>query len=171
MISGGSRYTPWDGERKSKIRKSRDCQLSMFSLTMGRSAAKGIYRNISNYRSMIFPVDTDFDKAQAFKALGDTTRLQIFEFLCACAGPVEVDEAGDAHHLCGSTVGEVCCHLESEAKTPSTVSFHLKELRNAGLISMERRGKNILCSVSPSAIETLGRYFERALTCKEGACA
>ncbi|MBN9501544.1 MAG: hypothetical protein BGO01_04590 [Armatimonadetes bacterium 55-13] len=115
-------------------------------------------------------METIKERSAAFKALGDPTRLQIFEFLCACASPVEVDESGDARPAQGSTVGEVCCHLEPELKTPSTVSFHLKELRNAGLITMERRGKNILCAPSPEAMIWLESYFGRLSKIGAGCC-
>jgi len=94
-----------------------------------------------------------------FKALGDPTRLRIFTFLRDCAGPVAVGEEGEVRRVAGPTVGEVCCHVTGVDKISSTISFHLKELRNAGLISVERRGKNMICTVDGDAIEALSRYF------------
>jgi|GEM_PF-1216071 len=129
--------------------------------------------DISKYIEVLqYPVGMDSiqGRAQAFKALGDPTRLQIFEYLYSCAAPVEVDEAGDARPVCGSTVGEVCCHLLGDGRISSTISFHLKELRLAGLITMERRGKNILCAPVPEAAQALERYFGQIAGCKEGLC-
>lgn len=99
------------------------------------------------------------DTAQAFKALGDPTRLRIFEFLCSCASPVAVDDAGAVRPVEGLTVGEVCCRVTGGEKITSTVSFHLKELRIAGLITMEKRGKNVICSINREAVGELLRYL------------
>src|SRR5262245_49958694 len=89
--------------------------------------------------------------ASKFKALGDPTRLRIFEFLRICCCPVAVDESGGVSRVDGPTVGEICCHITGIERATSTISFHLKELRNAGLISMERQGKHILCGVNQGA--------------------
>lgn len=99
-----------------------------------------------------------------FKALGDPTRLRIFEFLCSCCCPVAVEDTGDVRPVLGPTVGEVCCRVLGTDKIPSSVSFHLKELRLAGLITMERRGKNMICGVSRDAVAHLAAYFSRSLT-------
>ncbi len=97
--------------------------------------------------------------AALFKALGDPTRLKIFEFLRACCCPVAVEETGDVRPAQGPTAGEVCCHVTGEERITSSISFHLKELRQAGLITMERRGKNMICGVDPEALDKLATYF------------
>lgn len=94
-----------------------------------------------------------------FKALGDPTRLRIFEFLRGCCCAVALDEQGGARPVNGQTVGEVCCHVTGADKITSTISFHLKELRNAGLIRMERRGKNMICAVNEETVERLADYL------------
>lgn len=104
------------------------------------------------------------DLAAMFKALGDPTRLRIFEFLCACCCPVAVEETGDVRPVLGPTVGEVCCRVLGTDKIPSSVSFHLKELRLAGLITMERHGKNMICGVNQEAVICLDAYFSRFIT-------
>lgn len=96
-----------------------------------------------------------------FKALGDPTRLRMFEFLCNCCCPVAVDEGAGVQTEDGPTVGEVCCCVSGSVKVSSTMSFHLKELRNAGLITMERRGKNMVCRVPGEVLASLASYFDK----------
>ena len=62
----------------------------------------------------------------------------------------------------GLTVGEICCRVTGEDRISSAISFHLKELRLAGLIQMERRGKNMICSINQDALVTLADYFVTA---------
>jgi len=95
------------------------------------------------------------ETAVAFKALGDPTRLRIFNFLRSCCCPVALGESGEVRPVNGPTVGEVCCQVTGADKITSTISFHLKELRNAGLITMEKRGKNMICSVDGEAVRNL----------------
>ena len=94
-----------------------------------------------------------------FKALGDATRLHIFAFLRSCCGPVAVEETGDARPVVGPTVGEVCCHVTGAEQINSKISHHLKELRLAGLITIERRGKNMICGVNREAVAALASYL------------
>ena len=99
------------------------------------------------------------DNAAMFKALGDPTRLRIFEFLCRQCCPVAVEENGDVRPVLGPTVGEVCCHVTGADRITSTISFHLKELRLAGLITTDRRGKNMICGVNREAVASLVFYL------------
>lgn len=112
------------------------------------------------------------DRAAMFKALGDPTRLRIFEFLREQCCPVAVEDSGDVRPVLGPTVGEVCCQVTGAEKITSSISFHLKELRLAGLITMERRGKNMICGVNRDAVAALGSYLGGlvSLTNKSGAC-
>ncbi len=104
-----------------------------------------------------------------FKALGDPTRLRIFEFLRTCCCPVAVEETGEVRPVLGPTVGEVCCHVLGTDKIPSSVSFHLKELRLAGLVTMERRGKNMICGINQEAVTRLAAYFSQPVTRSAGS--
>jgi ArsR family transcriptional regulator len=42
---------------------------------------------------------------------------------------------------------------------PSTISHHLKELRQAGLIQMERRGQKMECWIDPNTVKAMGAFF------------
>jgi ArsR family transcriptional regulator len=100
------------------------------------------------------------DPVAAFKALGDPTRFRIFQFLRSCCCPVAVEDSGDVRPVDGPTVGEVCCSVTGAGQITSTVSRHLKELKLAGLITVERRGKNMICGVNPQALSELTHYFD-----------
>lgn len=93
-----------------------------------------------------------------FKALGDPTRLSIFNFLrsycCATVG----DEC-EVQAVEGPTITEVCCGVMGEKKITTSMSFHLKELRIAGLIEMEKRGKNVFCCVNREALRALSAHL------------
>jgi ArsR family transcriptional regulator, arsenate/arsenite/antimonite-responsive transcriptional repressor len=106
-----------------------------------------------------------------FKALGDPTRLRIFEFLCACCCPVAVDDTGGVRPAEGPTAGEVCCSVTGFERITSTVSFHLKELRQAGLITMERQGKNMVCGINRDALAALKAYVNALGVEKTDDCA
>lgn len=108
---------------------------------------------------MNMPQNEQRDVAAMFKALGDPTRLHIFGFLRSCCCPVAVEETGDVRPVIGPTVGEVCCHVTGANQINSKISHHLKELRLAGLITVERRGKNMICGVNREAVTALAAYL------------
>ncbi len=101
----------------------------------------------------------DADVTSMFRALGDPTRRAIFEFLCERCCTVALEDSGEVHPVQGATVGEVCCHVTGSDKFSSTVSFHIKELRLAGLINAEKSGKFMLCSVRRESIDQLVIYL------------
>jgi ArsR family transcriptional regulator len=102
--------------------------------------------------------------AAAFRALGEPTRLRIFDFLRNCCCSVALDKDGSVRPVDGKTVGEVCCSISGSAKITSTLSHHLKELRLAGLITMERRGKHIVCAANPKMLRAVSAFLERCET-------
>jgi ArsR family transcriptional regulator, arsenate/arsenite/antimonite-responsive transcriptional repressor len=115
--------------------------------------------------------DGRLDAAAMFKALGDPTRLHIFEFLRGCCCPVAVGETGDIRPVSGPTVGEVCCHVTGAGRINSMISHHLKELRLAGLITVERRGKNMICGVDREAVAALAAYLQREQPGGDARCS
>ncbi|GEL17086.1 ArsR/SmtB family transcription factor [Pseudonocardia asaccharolytica] len=84
--------------------------------------------------------------AAGFKAVADPTRLRLLSLIAAHAG------------------GEVCvCDLTSgfDLSGP-TISHHLKVLREAGLITGDRRGTWIYYRIVPSALATLAQVLAPA---------
>jgi DNA-binding transcriptional ArsR family regulator len=99
---------------------------------------------MSNYRSQ------DLERfAQMFKALANPHRLAVFLRLMACCPPgTKCASDEEARRF----VGDVGVDL---GIAPSTLSHHIKELRQAGLLRVERRGKNVECWLDPNAVSVL----------------
>ena len=99
--------------------------------------------------------------ARMFAALSNPYRLRIFIRLAVGCQQAEgrdedsVDPRGTA-----PCVGELGRALDI---APSTVSHHLKELRQAGLIRMERVGRRVQCLADRDALVKLAGLFETAL--------
>ena len=75
----------------------------------------------------------------ALSALAQETRLRIFRLLV---------KSGDEH----LPAGEIASTLRIPA---ATLSFHLKELRNAGLIEDRREGRSILYRLNSEGMKSL----------------
>ena len=106
-------------------------------------------------------IQTDPAKTAAmFKALGDPTRLRIFQFLSGACCAVAVGESGEVRPVDGPTMGEVCCHVTGFDKVTSTISHHLRELRLAGLVEVEKRGRYMVCSVNREAVAELDEFLK-----------
>ena len=91
--------------------------------------------------------------AAIFKALSDPNRLAILQMLRdECVGECRFEAAEG-----GKTVSEIagCCEVGL-----STVSHHLKELRQAGLIDCRKRGQWIFCSPNPEALAAVRQFLE-----------
>ncbi len=94
--------------------------------------------------------------ATFFKALGDPNRLAILEILRrTCGDACEVSEGSAAR-----TVTEIASELKIGL---STVSHHLKELRRAGVIQCERRGRRVSCSIDTAALDEAARFLGASL--------
>ena len=114
--------------------------------------------------------DVDDDDLVAMcRALGDPTRARIFAYLLGCCGPVAIEEDGAVRSMAGATVGEVCCHVTGSEAITSNVSFHLKTLREAGLLLAERHGRHIVHRIDYAALARLAAYFDGAK--RRGGCA
>ena len=75
------------------------------------------------------------------KALADPVRLDLFTRIAG------VDEMS-------------CTQLVDDADvTASTVSYHVKTLRNAGLVDVRKDGRNFHYTARPSTIQSLGLFL------------
>lgn len=84
------------------------------------------------------------DLSRVFKALANENRLKLFEQIrqkeMCCKG----------NTFAGCCVGDIAREFRLSL---STVSHHLKELRDAGLILCEKRGQWIYCRVNRNALK------------------
>lgn len=99
--------------------------------------------------------------SKSFKALGDPTRIQILEYLGGCCRMATLTDSGGISATDGPTAGEVCCQITGAGKINSTISHHLKTLQEAGLISVERQGKNMICCPNPEGFRELVSFLQR----------
>ncbi|GAB3239127.1 metalloregulator ArsR/SmtB family transcription factor [Glycomyces halotolerans] len=81
--------------------------------------------------------------AAAFKALGDPVRLRLLSLIASRAG------------------GEACvCELTGSFDlSPPTISHHLKVLREAGLVTSQRRGTWVYYRAEPSMLARLSELL------------
>lgn len=81
--------------------------------------------------------------AVMFKALSDPVRLRLFSKVASHAG------------------GEACvCDISDVGVSQPTVSHHLKKLREAGLLTSERRGTWVYYRVAPSVVAAMSAMLD-----------
>ena len=93
------------------------------------------------------------DVVRSLAALAQEVRLRVFRALVV-AGPA------------GLTPGDLAAQLEV---APNTLSFHLKELSHAGLISQERQGRNLIYRAQFERMNALMGYLTENC-CQGQAC-
>jgi ArsR family transcriptional regulator len=94
-------------------------------------------------------IQKQVDRASGwFKALGDGSRVKIFCRLCGCETPQRVTEV---HRARGMSLDL------------SVISRHLAQMRDCGLVSAERRGKEVLYTANARAIAAELRELADAL--------
>jgi DNA-binding transcriptional ArsR family regulator len=80
---------------------------------------------------------------KALAALAQPTRLRVFRWLVVTGRK-------------GATPGDIATALGLPA---ATLSFHLKELLNAGLLDQERRGRHLIYRADYARMNDLLRYL------------
>ncbi|MFT7774196.1 ArsR/SmtB family transcription factor [Roseateles sp.] len=80
---------------------------------------------------------------KSFAALAQPLRLQVFRALVVVGEP-------------GLTPGAI---QEALGVAPATLSFHLKELVNAGLVTQERAGRNLIYRAHYEQMNSLLAYL------------
>lgn len=91
-----------------------------------------------------------------FGALSNPHRLDLFVRLVSCCAPGTVCSFNGAKEA-KARIGELGKNM---AIAPSTLSHHIKELRMAGLINVERKGKSVECCVAPEGARLLKRFLQ-----------
>ncbi len=97
-------------------------------------------------------------KIKIFKALGNETRFLIFKnvftggYTCSLAKK-DPNVKVSAHATCVSTIAE---HFEFSLPT---ISKHLKELREANIVIMEKKGNKIYIEPNIETVRELGGCF------------
>ncbi|MEU9198582.1 metalloregulator ArsR/SmtB family transcription factor [Streptomyces sp. NPDC048332] len=81
--------------------------------------------------------------AAMFKALSDPVRLRLFSKVASHPG------------------GEACvCDISDVGVSQPTVSHHLKKLREAGLLTSERRGTWVYYQVAPPVVAAMSAMLD-----------
>lgn len=118
-------------------------------LVLDNAAKMSIIRYMSN-------IDKVVDLAEMFRALSNPHRLTLFNRLMNCCEPGTSCQIDEVVRFC---VGDLGKGLNI---APSTLSHHLKELHRAGLIQMQRNGKQVECWVESDTLIKLSSYFKKS---------
>jgi ArsR family transcriptional regulator, arsenate/arsenite/antimonite-responsive transcriptional repressor len=92
--------------------------------------------------------------AEIFKALSNPKRLELFHRLLTICGPDGCCSTRDELSLCVDELGREL------GLAKSTVSHHLKVLRTAGLVRIERSGQFNDLSFDPPLLRSVAAFFE-----------
>lgn len=93
---------------------------------------------------------TEADAAEGFAALGNRARLRLLRLLV---------RAGEG----GMTVGEIAGRMDMPA---STLAHHLTALVRAGLVTQEKRGREVICTANYRVVRGAAAYLTE--TCCAG---
>ena len=92
------------------------------------------------------------DLVEVFKALSNENRMRIYRTIRVRT--VQISRSHGNEKCC---VGDICRQVKI---TPSTISHHLKELRHAGLIEMQKEGQFSNVSINEEIFNEIKKFFE-----------
>lgn len=96
------------------------------------------------------------DLSQIFSSLSVDKRIKLLKII------------RDKHFSCkdpdNCELSDKCCDVSELSEVMnmpvSTISYHLKELRRAGLIETTKKEKHVYCSINRDTMETISDYFK-----------
>ncbi len=91
-----------------------------------------------------------------FKALSNEQRLKLFKYLYEWQ--INNMSAGEDLACCSGIEKAFTKACDCMSISRSTISHHMKELQNAGLISCTREGKTMSCKINEEAIELIKNF-------------
>jgi ArsR family transcriptional regulator len=98
----------------------------------------------------------EYDAAKIFKALSNPSRLEIFRVIYKKGICGTFNGEAPTVDKC-SCVGDI---VEEFQLAPSTISHHIKELAQAGLVNMKRDGQFVCVYPNLEALETIKKFSE-----------
>ena len=108
---------------------------------------------MSNYSNNTIKQNMVEQLAQAFKALSNPNRLQIYTQLLNCCTPGTTCSTQTDQSFCISELGEPL------NIAPSTLSHHIKELHRSGLLQITRRGQHMDCRIDTDMLAQLQNFI------------
>ncbi len=102
----------------------------------------------------LLPADEAATLADVFKALADPTRVRLLRYLSESDG------------------GTACaCHLpDALGITQPTLSFHMRKLHDAGLVTRDKRGRWVHWTVRPEALTGVRAFLDLPAALDRGCC-
>ena len=92
-----------------------------------------------------------------FKALSNEQRLNLFQMIYHWNKTIEESKEAGCCQGVEKTFTRACACLHIAR---STISHHLKELKNAGLISCTRSGQMFCCKINKEALDAVKKFLD-----------
>ena len=97
------------------------------------------------------------DFVKIFKALANEQRLQLFRYLYQWE--MRGTDRENADKCCEGIHKAFTKACECMDLSRSTVSHHIKELQNAGLVTCSRDGQAVICKINRDIVESIRNFL------------